>query len=215
VADERRQQLELERGEPHRPPFDGHLAADVVDPHSAVLVGGAHLRRPARAAQQRLDAREQLLAPERLRDVVVRAAAQPAHLVELARARGQDQHRHVAQVADPLERLPAVELGHRDVEHDEVGGLLVQPAQRLEPVRRLRHAVAGSLEQHAHETAYVVLVLHDEHISRLHVPCIPDVHARDPGRRAHANAASRPARSCRRDYVSRWANARALMWAIA
>ena len=170
MADERGQQLELERRELHLLAARDHLAADVVDPHGAVLVGGAHLRRAARAAQQRLHAREQLLSAERLRDVVVGAAAQPAHLVQLAGARGQHQHGHVAEVADALERLPTVQLRHRDVEHDEIGRVVLQPPQRLEPVRRLDDAVAGAFEQYPHEATHIVLVLHDEHLSGLHRP---------------------------------------------
>jgi len=175
MAHEGRQQLELERRQPHRDALaafadDAHLPADVVDLQGAVLVGGAHLGWAGRAAQQRLDAREQLLTAERLRHVVVGAAAQSAHLVELARARGQHQHRHVAEVADPLERLPAVELRHRDVEHHEVRVVRLEPAERLQPARRLDDGVAGAFEQDPHEAANVVLVLHDEHLCRLHIP---------------------------------------------
>ena len=79
--------------------------------------------------------------------------------------------------------------------------------ERLEPVGRLDDRVAGALEQHPHEAAYVVLVLHDEHLSRLHLSCIPD-------RRRHVVALSARANP-RGPYASRAASARAPMCAIA
>ena len=57
---------------------------------------------------------------QRLRDVVVRAELQAADLVGLGAARGDHEDRDAAELADPLDDLPAVETGQRDVEDDEV-----------------------------------------------------------------------------------------------
>ena len=72
----------------------------------------------------------QLLAVERLRDVVVRPTAQTADPIGLRVARGEHEHGHLAQVPDALEQLPAVEVGHRHVEEDEVVVAVVERAQR-------------------------------------------------------------------------------------
>src|SRR5207247_1750463 len=63
--------------------------------------------------------REELLPPERFRDVVVGAGGQPAHLLQLLRTGREHDHRDVGEVADPLERLVAVHVGHRHVEDHE------------------------------------------------------------------------------------------------
>src|SRR6185436_8810023 len=101
----------------------------------------------ARPAYERLDAREQLLAAERLRHVVVRAALETPNLLELPSARRQHHHRHLAEVADPLEGLPAVELGHRDVKQDEVRRRGVELTQAGLPALGLRDVVPSPHEQ--------------------------------------------------------------------
>ena len=54
---------------------------------------------------------------------------------------------HLGEVADPLERLVAVELGHRDVEDHERRRHGEQVAQGGAPVARLVDGVARTLEQ--------------------------------------------------------------------
>ncbi len=77
---------------------------------------------PARAAQQRAQAGEQLLERERLGQVVVGARLQARDAVADAVARGEHQDRRaVAGVAQPAADLEAVEPGHQDVEQDRVG----------------------------------------------------------------------------------------------
>ena len=73
VLHERREQLELERRQLHLAALDGHAPLGVVDLDEVVGVRLGHLGLAAGPAQERLDAGEQLLAPERLRDVVVGA----------------------------------------------------------------------------------------------------------------------------------------------
>ena len=81
-------------------------------------------RRPA--AELRADARQELLATEGLRDVVVGARAQAAYLVELVGVRREHDHRCLAQLADAFEHLPAGKARHRDVEDDDIGVLGVE-----------------------------------------------------------------------------------------
>jgi hypothetical protein len=130
----------------------------------------------AGAAQQGLHPRQQLLPSERLADVVVRAAAQPAHLLQLAALRGQHQHGHVADLADPLERRPPVELGHRDVEDDQVGSAAEQLAQALASVLSLADVVPRPAEKLGHERAHVRIVVDDEDRSLAHTPFLPKLH---------------------------------------
>ena len=85
----------------------GHGALREVDRDEAVRVALGLRFAAAPAPEGGVDAGQQLLAPERLGHVVVRAGAQAAHLVELLGPRGQHQDRNVAQLADPLERRPS------------------------------------------------------------------------------------------------------------
>jgi hypothetical protein len=125
MVDERGQQPELERRQLDVLPARPHAPLAEVHLEQPVGVGVAHLlaRRPP---QHALHAREQLLPSERLRHVVVGPAAQRPYLLQLRPERAQHHDGHVAQLPDALERPPSVELGHRDVEHDEVGPLVVQ-----------------------------------------------------------------------------------------
>src|SRR5262245_30230893 len=113
--------------------------------------------------QERLDPQEQLLASEGLHDVVVGARAEAAHLVDLAAAHGEQDHGHVTEVADALERLEAVELGHREVEDDEVARARVEGTQRHTAVLRRLHGVAGPAKEFVEQKADVVVVVDDEH----------------------------------------------------
>src|SRR5207248_7812052 len=113
MADERRQELELERGELDGAVVDGDDALGEVDRQVAVRVGRLLSLACAGAPQQRLDARNELLAAERLDDVVVGAAREPADALELGVSGGQHQDRYVAQIAEPRQRLEAVEPRHR------------------------------------------------------------------------------------------------------
>ena len=86
-------------------------------------------RRRRRPPQGRLDPGQQLRKAERLRDVVVGAELEAADLVGLGAAGGDDEDRDAAELADPLDHLPAVEAGQRDVEDDEVRMVVVELAE--------------------------------------------------------------------------------------
>ena len=73
------------------------------------------------APDERAQARRQLRERERLGQVVVRAAVEPAHPVLDRVASGQHQHRHPDAVgAQPPAGREPVEPGHHHVEHDRV-----------------------------------------------------------------------------------------------
>ena len=174
MAHEHREQLELEGGQGHVALLvrDGPLRE--VDRHLIVGIGLLTvLAVRASASKQRLDARDQLLPPERLDHVVVRAGLQAAHPLELRTARRQHQHRHVREVPDAVQRLPAVELRHRDVEHDEVGGRLVEGAQPGSSVGSLIDLEPGTLQELGHEPTNVVVVVDDQDARRVHTAFIP------------------------------------------
>ena len=174
VLDKRSQETELERRQRLRVAVDRHRAVRVVDRDGAVVVPLARLLAADSVTQQHLDAREQLLAAEPLRDVVVRAGLQPAHFLQLLPARGQHEHGHIAQIPDPLERGPPVQLGHHHVEHDDIRWGLVQRAQPCATVGCLLHLVAFALEQLANQAANVVLIVDHQYERAFHTVFIPD-----------------------------------------
>jgi hypothetical protein len=121
-----------------------------------------------------LNAGEKLLPPERLRDVVVGPGLEPADLLELCGTSGEHYHRHVADVANALERLPPIELGHRHVEEHEVGRDCIERAEAVTPVRALGDLVARPLEQLAKQPSDVCVIVDDEDAGPLHTRSIPD-----------------------------------------
>ena len=152
VAHEGLEELELELGEADDLAVHPHLAGRPVDLEVAVPVDGRLLGEPGgrgglAAAQQGLDAGTELLDAERLRQVVVGAAGEAPDLLVLEVVGGQDQHRHLGEVADALEHLPAVHLGQSDVEHDQVRPLLEEVPQADATVAR-HHARAVLLGHH-------------------------------------------------------------------
>ena len=131
------------------------LAVDDRDPWAHLALGYARLymdNRPDEAlgALQhalRLDPCEQLLAAEGLDDVVVGSGPEAPHLVDLAAAGGEQNDGDVAQIAEPVESLEPVELGHREVEDDEVGRALIEGAERRTSVSRCRDVIACAAQQ--------------------------------------------------------------------
>ena len=161
VPDERRKQPVFETRQ-------GDLA--VVVAHGALREGdaepgvGVRVLRSAAAwtAQEHVDPCHELLTSERLDHVVVRSALEAADAFELRVARGQHQDGDVRHLPDPLERLPAVETRHRNVEDDQVGRAGVELAQAFAPVRSVGDLVSRPLQQRAQEPTNVVVVVDDE-----------------------------------------------------
>ena len=74
------------------------------------------------AAQQRVDAREQLEQAKRLGDVVVGAEMKAEHFVGLFAARAEDEHWRVdAILAQRAQHAIAVHARQHEVEHDQIG----------------------------------------------------------------------------------------------
>ena len=122
--------------------------------------GGAARRPPA---QQRPQAREQLLALERLDEVVVGARVQPLDARLDGVARGQHQDRHVVGRAQAAGDLDPVELGQPEVEDHEVGVVGGRLAQRGLAVTGDAHLVALQAQRALERLGDLVVVLHDEH----------------------------------------------------
>ena len=103
---------------------------------------------PARAANQGAQPREQFLHPERLDDVVVRAAVDPLHLLVPAAARGQDHDRHgeTRLAPAPQQRQP-VDLRQSEVEDDGVVAFGLAEKIGAFAVRGAVHGVAGRAER--------------------------------------------------------------------
>src|SRR4029077_12150852 len=83
VPHERREELELERRQRDVPAGVRDGALREVDRAESVAVALRRLRPGSRAAEEGLDARDQLLPSERLRDVVVRTGLQATNALEL------------------------------------------------------------------------------------------------------------------------------------
>src|SRR5205807_2172072 len=82
-----------------------------------------------------LDARDELARAERLRHVVVGAELEPADLLVLESPGGEDDDRQVRLAPEILQDREAVAPGKREIEHDEIGPLGADEAQRLLPIR--------------------------------------------------------------------------------
>ena len=167
VRDELEEEVVLGRGERDELAADGHLALCEVDAHVAAFerVRADRLGARAVAAHDRVDPRDELLLGERLRDVVVRPELEAAHAVRLSVAGGEDDDRYVAPAAaERTEDGESVDLGHREIEDDEVPGLPCRALQRVRAAVRLDDLVLGSLvrDPHPHEVRDVGLIVDDE-----------------------------------------------------
>ena len=84
-----------------------------------------------RPPQDRADAGRQLVGMERLGDVVVGAEVEALGLVGGRALGGQQDHRDGTSLAQLAHDLDAVEVGHDDVEQDDVGADLLGLLERL------------------------------------------------------------------------------------
>ena len=109
-----------------------------------------------------LEPGQELDPAEGLGQVVVGPGVEAPDLVALGGERGQHQDGHVAHVPDPLEHLPAVEVGQAHVEDDQVGVVLVELAHPVAAQRRLGDREPLTFEHGPQELPDVRLVLDDE-----------------------------------------------------
>ena len=115
------------------------------------------------AAQQRAQAGEQLLALERLDEVVVGADVQALDAAVERVARGEHEDRHVAVGAQAPGDLDAVELGQAEVEDDHVGHERDGLVERGLAVAGEAHLVALHAQRALQGQGDVLVVLDDEH----------------------------------------------------
>src|SRR5207244_3497025 len=163
VAHEVFEQGELARGQPDRPaaaggPAGGRVEREVLEPE-----GGRGLARLP--AEERADARQELVEGKGLRQVVVGAEVETRDLVGDGVASGEEQHRgrHLF-VAERLEDRQAVTAGQHHVEDDEVVGKARQEAvEGVGAVLRDLDRVAFFLEALADEVRDLALVLDDQY----------------------------------------------------
>ena len=120
-----------------------------------------------RAAQHRVDARQQLARREGLGDVVVGAAFEARDLVALLGARGQHDDRQLAGLAVALQRareLEAAGVGQHPVDQQQVGQLVGDLGAARARVGGLAHFEAGAAQAEGDHLANRALVLDDQNL---------------------------------------------------
>ena len=155
------EQLELAVGQLDLALAALHLAGVGVERQVADLQRGRAARRPP--PQQRPDPRQQLLALERLDQVVVGAAVEPADPVLGLGSRRQHQDRHVAVGAQPPADLDPVHARQPEVEHDQVRNEARGGVERLDPVAGSPHLVALVAQRAPQDVGDLLVVLDDQH----------------------------------------------------
>lgn len=103
---------------------------------------------------------------EGLGDVVVGATVQRLHLLGLAGADREHDHRHRRQLADPAQHLLAVDVGQAEVEDHQVGPVLHHPLQPLGAAGRLDRGIAVGGQADLEEAADLRLVVDDQDTRR-------------------------------------------------
>jgi hypothetical protein len=165
IAHEEPQQLELGGGEVDAVAAPGDLVAvlvegEVADDQDGVgaPVGGAG------AADQSAQPGDDLLQAERLGDVVVPAGGQPGDAVLDRVLGGQEQHRHVRQVAaQPPQHAQTVHVRQHHVQHDGVGPELAGGLDGAVPVPGAADLPALVAQGHGQQLGDGQLVVHHKH----------------------------------------------------
>ena len=120
------------------------------------------------AAQLTFYTRDQLGRIERLGHVVVRACCQAEYLVRVLGFCREQDDRDVAALAQPEQRFDAVQLGHHDVEHDEMHGLRHHDVERFQSVVRLFDLVAIRFQENRDAVHDFAVVVHDQNLQLFH-----------------------------------------------
>src|SRR5262249_29252374 len=126
MPDERFEELELERSERDIAPVIADQMLIERNRETSIGIGRRTGARGLTASKESIDARDKLLTSERLHDVIVGSALEPADSLQLGVVSREHEHRDVSQIPNPLQRGPAVKFGHRHVKDYEVGRLSVQ-----------------------------------------------------------------------------------------
>src|SRR4029079_191048 len=104
----------------------------------------------------------QLVRVERLGDVIVRAKVEARGLVGGGALRRQQDHRHGPALAELAHDLDAVQIGHDDVEEDDVWPYLLRLLERLLATVRGDDAEALLGKRDRYELRDAWLVIRDE-----------------------------------------------------
>src|SRR3954470_18989907 len=161
VAHQVLEQLELARREVDPALVPEDLARVRVEAQVGHDQRGAAAGRAA--AQERPQPGEQLLALERLVQVVVGARVEPRDAVVEAVARGEHQDRDVTATAQPARDLDAIELRQTEVEHDCVGLEHRRLLERRDAVLGELHVVALESQRAAQRAGDLDVVLDYKH----------------------------------------------------
>ena len=127
-------------------------------------------------AQQRAHAREQLLALERLHQVVVGTGIQPLHARLERVASGQDEDRHIVLGPQRARHLEPVEPGEAQVEDHQIGGKRSTVLERRTPVGGSADLISLHAKGALKRLCDVLVVLDDQDTRRasevVHLACV-------------------------------------------
>jgi hypothetical protein len=112
-----------------------------------------------RPPQHGPDAFDQQALAERLADIIVGAHGKAQRLVDLGVLRREEDHRHLALLAQALEHLHAVHARHLDVEHDQIGRILDQRPQRGIAIGIKPHRKAFGLQRDGYRGQDVAIIV--------------------------------------------------------
>src|SRR5262249_31337779 len=146
--------------------------------------------RHAAAAQDRLDARDELAGTEGLADVVVGAKVETDQAVDLLDPRGDHYDRNGAERAQLAADLQAVAPGEHQVEQDKVRRMLAAPLDHLQAVRDAMRFKPLGAKVIGLERRQLGLVLDDEDL--LHAATGSETAMRRPPSREGEAAMSPP-----------------------
>jgi hypothetical protein len=165
-----REQVELAAREVKRGPVQRRLAAGEVDPEAA---RADHRGRAARAgpAQLRADAGGQVLAGERLDQVVVGPGVEQPNDLGLLVAGGGDDDRGRGDRPHHLQRLLAVQVGQPEVEHDHLGRMAADLPDPVQGGACRPHGVRPLDEVGGDRRPYRGIVFDDEHAGHVGTLC--------------------------------------------
>ena len=148
IAQKQLHQVELLGGELHRDAVPPSRPAAGVQPDVSRRqhAVAAHVFRRPRPAQQRPHPGLQLQQVEGLGDVVVRAALKAHDLIGVLPLSGQHDDRDIGELPDAHAGLEAVDLGHHQVQQDQVKAPLPGQLHRLLAVITHLHLIAFVLQ---------------------------------------------------------------------
>ena len=106
--------------------------------------------------------RRQLVRMERLGKVVVRPEVEAHRLVSRRVHCGEEDDRHGPPFLEPAHDLDAVEVGHDDVEQDDIGAHLLGLLERLAPAVRGDDREAVLTQNQRHQPCDAGLIVCDE-----------------------------------------------------